>query len=112
MEQLKLTDYEQIRERLDACVAWLNDYPEELNQCAQKRAKVEEHLGTLREQEEAGEVHRQTLEEKYIWRKKCYEAELALAYVPFPEDMQMDIANICIYLESDVKTLGKKKYHC
>ena len=59
-------------------------------------------------QEEDWEVHRQTLEEKYIWRKKCYEAELALAYVPFPEDMQMDLANICIYLESDVKTLGKQ----
>ena len=60
VEQLKLTDYEQIRERLDACVAWLNDYPEELNQCAQKRAKVEEHLSTLCNQEEDWEVHRQT----------------------------------------------------
>lgn len=108
VEQLKLTDYEQIRERLDACVAWLNDYPEELNQCAQKRAKVEEHLRTLCNQEEDWEVHRQTLEEKYIWRKKCYEAELALDYVPFPGDMQLDLSGICTYLESDVKTLGKK----
>ena len=107
VEQLKLTDYEQIRERLDACVAWLKGYPNELNQCVQERAHMQEHLGTLRKQEETGNDHRKTLEEKRIWRNKCYEAELALAYIPFPEDMQMTLPNVCTYLEADVKTLGK-----
>ena len=79
VEQLKLTDYEQIRERLDACITWLKEYPEHLNQCLQKRAGIKEHLDTLRKQEEAGESQKQILEQKRIWRGKCYEAEFALA---------------------------------
>ena len=68
VEQLKLTDYEQIRERLDACITWLKEYPEHLNQCLQKHAGIKEHLDTLRKQEEAGESQKQILEQKRIWR--------------------------------------------
>lgn len=108
VEQLKLTDYEQIRERLDACITWLKEYPEHLNQCLQKRAGIKEHLDTLRKQEEAGESQKQILEQKRIWRGKCYEAEFALAYVRFPEEMQTDVNSICEYLEADTKSLGKQ----
>ena len=45
----------------------------------QKRAGIKEHLDTLRKQEEAGESQKQILEQKRIWRGKCYEAEFALA---------------------------------
>ncbi len=62
----------------------------------------------MRKQEEAGESQKQILEQKRIWRGKCYEAEFALAYVRFPEEMQTDVNSICEYLEADTKSLGKQ----
>ncbi len=35
-EQLRLTDYEEIKERLDACINWLQDYPEQLRVCVKQ----------------------------------------------------------------------------
>ena len=62
----------------------------------------------MRKQEEAGESQKQILEQKRIWRGKCYEAEFALAYIRFPEEMQTDVNSICEYLEADTKSLGKQ----
>ncbi len=94
VEQLKLTDYEQIRERLDACVAWLSDYPEELNQCAQKRAKSRGTSGYLCVNRKKPEKFTGDIGKVYL-EKEMLRGRAGIAYVPFPEDMQMDIANIC-----------------
>lgn len=39
-EQLKLTDYEAIKDRLDACILWLNSYPEQLEKCLDERSML------------------------------------------------------------------------
>ena len=33
LEQLALTDYDAIKDRLDACVAWLGSYQEKFSNC-------------------------------------------------------------------------------
>ena len=34
VEQLSLTDYEEIKEQLDNCISWLHAYPEKLQETA------------------------------------------------------------------------------
>lgn len=46
-EQLKLTDYEQIKERLDACILWLREYPNRLQDCVMVKTKNEERIHLL-----------------------------------------------------------------
>ena len=41
-EQLRLTDYEEIKDRLDACIKWLQAYPERLRICVSRQTHEEE----------------------------------------------------------------------
>ena len=43
-EQLRLTDYEEIKERLDACINWLQDYPEQLRVCVSRQTHEEDEV--------------------------------------------------------------------
>ena len=47
-EQLKLTDYEEIKERLDACVKWLNEYPKKLQDCVEEKTQKSEQAKNLK----------------------------------------------------------------
>ena len=46
-EQLRLTDYEEIKERLDACINWLQEYPEQLRVCVSRQTHEEDEVGQL-----------------------------------------------------------------
>lgn len=107
LEQLKLTDYEQIRDRLDACVAWLHEYPDRIKANAGQQAALQEQQKILRNQQEEDEKKRMVLEEKRIWRNRCYEAELALGYVQLPEELPREPDKVWRFLEADTRTLGK-----
>ena len=39
LEQLALTDYEAVKDRLDACISWLNAFPKEFQKRVPKRHK-------------------------------------------------------------------------
>ncbi len=94
-EQLALTDYEQIKERLDQCLHWLKiEYPTEWKECTRKKAELGEEGNVLRDQLKEHEQQRIGLEKKVNWRKKSYEAELALGYVELPEDVDGDVAQV------------------
>ena len=108
VEQLKLTDYEQIKDRLDACLHWLKEeYPVEWKNCEQRKAQLQEELKTLEQQTAEGAQQKQIYEQRGVWRRKCYESELALGYVALPEQITPDAANVCGYLSTDMGTLGK-----
>ena len=44
-EQLRLTDYEEIKDRLDACIKWLQEYPERLRICVSRQTHEEDEVG-------------------------------------------------------------------
>ena len=50
-EQLKLTDYEQIRQRLDSCMEWLQSYPARLQSCVEESTRKQESIRVLEEQD-------------------------------------------------------------
>lgn len=108
IQQLKLTDYEQIKERLDACIAWLKEYPDKLEECVKNRTKLQDRQETLQQQEADEEMQRRGLEEKRKWRSKCFEAELGLGYVTLPEELSLEPEKVLLYLEPDTKNLGKE----
>ncbi len=83
-EQLKLTDYEEIRERLDSCIKWLNTYPEKLQSCVEEKTQKSEQAENLRVQLEAGTANIVEYRRRGEYLRKCFEAELALACVEIP----------------------------
>ena len=38
-KQLELTDYNQIKERLDQCLSWLNEYPKKMQACVTEKTQ-------------------------------------------------------------------------
>lgn len=106
-EQLRLTDYEEIKERLDACINWLQDYPEQLRVCVSRQTHEEDEVGqlTLRLDENKKKIEEYEKKTKYF--SECYDMEKALHYVEIPKEIPEDAAHIRSYLESDVKALDK-----
>lgn len=106
-EQLRLTDYEEIRERLDQCISWLNSYPEQLRACFSEKAQKQEALVHLAQA--IGEEHEkiQALELKIGYIQQCYEAELNLNYVDLPAELDKDAAHVRSFLESQAKDIDK-----
>jgi len=89
-KQLEMTDYEAIREELDACIKWLTAYPDRLadNAAEMQRARGDSdhaasRLETLRDREAQAE-------EKLIYVKDLYETEYALTPVM---DLRDDAGN-------------------
>jgi hypothetical protein len=107
-EQLKLTDYEKIRDRIDACVKWLNDYPAELRRCAGEKARRQEQMDTLRKQCEsvAGQIAEEQKKGEHF--RNCYEAEKKLDYVVFPEEFPVDAKSVRDYLAPESRELAKE----
>ena len=46
-EQLRLTDYEEIKERLDTCISWLRAYPEKLQEAVRSKTQTQEEIKQL-----------------------------------------------------------------
>ncbi|MEI3229115.1 MAG: hypothetical protein V8S28_05745 [Lachnospiraceae bacterium] len=87
-EQLKLTDYEQIKERLDACILWLREYPNRLQDCVMVKTKNEERIHLLEEQKKTTIEEIAASEEKSRYLLKIYESEKELGYVMFPDERE------------------------
>lgn len=110
-EQLRLTDYEAIQERLDACMSWLDAYPRELQKCVEEKAKKEEQKKQIEELlERSVEVIREC-ENKGNYLRKCFESELSLEYVEMPgesAEFREDAGKVRSVLEPDCRTLQKE----
>lgn len=109
-EQLKLTDYEKIRERLDYCLERLAKLPKEREASAQKQTRWEE------EEKHLGQEIRQLEEERfknlqmYNCLEKGFREEYELGYVErlfvINEDMEDQAEKVCAMLAG---RLGNKK---
>lgn len=107
-KQLQLTDYEQIKERLDYCINWLHEYPARLHECAGKQMHERDEAEQLEVKIEENEKRIEEYERKTACFEKYYEMEKNLQYVKLPEEVSETASHICSYLESDVKTLDKE----
>ena len=107
-QQLSLTDYEEIKERLDSCIAWLRSYPDMLTECVTGIA----HKTNEKQRLEDGITetgHRiEEYENKTAYFSECYEMERKLAYVDIPDDIQDDAAHIRNHLETYVSALDRE----
>ena len=106
-EQLRLTDYEEIKDRLDACIKWLQEYPERLRICVSRQTHEEDEVGQLTLRLEEGRKRIEEYEKKTAYFSECYEQEKSLHYVEIPEEIPDDAGHVRSYLESDVKALDK-----
>lgn len=106
-EQLRLTDYEEIKERLDACISWLRAYPDKLQETVSSKTQKQEEMKQMAVKLEDDRKKIQVYEEKTKYYSRCYEAEYALNYIEFPDELQKDVGHIRAYLEAEGKTLNK-----
>ncbi len=106
VKQLKLTDYEEIRERLENCVKWLDEYPEKLQKCVEEKGQKEQQItqltGYLEQCAEKISVCMQSKE----YLEKRYQAEFDLGYVNLPEGFCEDVVRVRSFLEPDCKALS------
>ena len=93
IQQLELTDYEQIRKQLDECMDWLKNYPGRLQKCVAEKTQNEERIRTLREQAAQNEERISELRSKAEYLGKCFAAEMELDYVHFTESPIKDAAD-------------------
>lgn len=84
LRQLELTDYEQIRQKLDECMEWLKDYPERLQSCVAEKTQNEERIRALSEQAAQNEERIVELKRRAEYLETCFEAERSLHYVELP----------------------------
>lgn len=106
-KQLELTDYESIKERLDACVFWLHSYPEKLQKCVAEKTKKIDEAKLLTESRTNNADKIAEYEKKMEYYQKCYEEERKLQYVAVPDEILEDAKHVYEYLITDVKNVEK-----
>ena len=84
LRQLELTDYEQIRQKLDECMEWLKEYPERLQSCVAEKTQNEERIRALLEQAAQNEERIGELRRRAEYLETCFAAERSLHYVELP----------------------------
>ncbi|MDE7298854.1 MAG: TIGR02680 family protein [Lachnospiraceae bacterium] len=107
-EQLKLTDYEEIKERLDSCIKWLNNYPEQMQRCVRQHTQELEKISRLEEERKQGQERCQEFLRRKEYLEECYRAELTLGYVSLQQALEQGIAGkVRAFLSPDCKDLEK-----
>lgn len=100
-EQLELTDYEEIKERLDSCIKWLRDYPKELEKCVQEKTMYKQQIQHITEEQEKSTHRIQEYKLRNVYLQKCFEAEYALGYIKLPEMIEVDAGKVRNLLEME-----------
>ena len=86
LRQLELTDYEQIRQKLDECMEWLKDYPERLQSCVAEKTQNEERIRAISGQAAQNEERIVELKRRAEYLETCFAAERSLHYVELQEE--------------------------
>ena len=108
-DQLELTDYEQIRQRLDACLEWLKAYPGKLQACVEGKTRNQERVRSLNDLAADCEGKIRECRRRQAYLGACYEAERDLNYVQLPEEISGSAEKVKHYLAADCKDLDKEK---
>ncbi|MDO4260603.1 MAG: TIGR02680 family protein, partial [Eubacteriales bacterium] len=110
LEQLKLTDYEKIRERLDYCVRRLQEIPSEKESCVRRRGELETRQKTYFEQLQEKQLEIGRVKARRDWLEKAFSQEYRLGYVErgfvVTEDMEEQAEKVCAMLSGK---FGNKK---
>ena len=90
LEQLKLTDYEAIKERLDHCVLRLRQIPQERESSAATRSRLQTELKQLNEKLEQTQTEKSDMLSRRDWLEQTFEEEYRLGYVEchIPEEKE------------------------
>lgn len=105
--QLQLTDYEDIKERLEACVSWLSEYPSMLERCVRSKTENDDEASRLELLIKEYQEKMRICEMKLSYLEKCYMAELKLGYSSIPDELGSDSAQVKRYLGEDVGSLNR-----
>lgn len=108
LEQLALTDYEEIKERLDACVNWLAAYPALLEKTVGQNTQAKDEAEAIKNDSRAINEMISDLEKKMVFLQKCYTDEYNLRYVTLPQEITNTVKGIRDYLKTDVKGMDKE----
>lgn len=81
LEQLKLTDYEKIKDRLDACVKRLECIPREKEAAVSERSRLEAEQKNLRIRQQENQLEEGRARQKRNWLQQAFEQEYRLGYV-------------------------------
>lgn len=103
-EQLRLTDYEKIRDELDSCLTWLEDYQAQFERCVRQHTSLENKLENLAQQQAENDAAFATCRRRCAYFQRCYDAELALGYVLLPEELDGEARKVRDYLQADCQT--------
>lgn len=99
MEQLELTDYEEIKERLDDCIKRLLELPSELKESLIRKTKLDSEETVLLEKQRETETKTGEARHQKEWYGKAFEMEEGLDYVKFPfsedDDLEERARKIC-----------------
>lgn len=123
LEQLKLTDYEKIRERLDHCTKRLTALPMEREASVKKQTNLQNEVELLMEKQQENERQRQQLKGRKETLKRAFQMEYDLGYVErffvITEDMEDQAKKICAQMagkfgnkkQSDLFGSLQEEYH-
>ncbi len=109
LRQLELTDYEQIRQKLDECMQWLKDYPQRLQSCVAEKTQNQERIRVLTEQAGQNEERMKELRRRQEYLAKCFEAEKNLKYVIQTETVPESAEEIRSSLEPECRDMDKEQ---
>ena len=107
LEQLALTDYEAIRERLVKCIEWLNSYPERLEKCVTSKTQMEDESKNIDSKMALNKTSIEKYSAESDFYLRCYEQEKNLEYVEKPQELNDEPQNMYDYLITDVKNTDK-----
>lgn len=113
-EQMKLTNYEEIRERLEACIARLSDIPGEREAAVSGKSRLEAELVAARQEQLRNEELRERSAAAVKIFEKQFEEEYRLGYVErrfvITEDMEDQAAKTVKMLSGSFESKGKADY--
>ena len=94
LEQLALTDYEAVKDRLDACISWLNAFPKEFQKRVTEKTQKTDEAKLIEANRISNADTIKVYEKKVEFYRKCYEQERGLFYVAVPEEITDDAGHI------------------
>lgn len=110
IDQLALTNYEEIKEQLDHCIARLSVLPGEREKSTGKAVELESNIKSEEKRYQENEQNRVKLEGQYQKTEKAFKLEYELGYVKrefvITEDMADQASKVCKMLSGQ---FGNKK---
>lgn len=110
-EQLKLTDYEKVKERLEYCINRLQNLPVEREVCIKEVTQLEDSLKNYKENAEKIEVFYDVAEKEKELAREVFLKEMHLNYVKVDREENDDVQKVILCLEDTCKGKNQEELH-